>query len=116
MARALWLAVVVGCGTKPYGIFRIIKHIHPAFLALWTCGTVGLKHPAHLRVFKRPKDGIPDAGTVVVPELEIVGVDLEFGGVHDPMGKDVFGVDGVDFGGVGRVVDAQVEMEDAVAT
>ena len=53
---------------------------------------------------------------IIVPKVEFIRVDLEFGGRHNPVGSGVQGVYRVDVGGVGGVVEMEVKVDEAVAT
>ena len=66
--------------------------------------------------FEGPGDGVPIAQGVVVPEQEVVGVDLELGGRDNPVGCGVGLVDGIDGRWVGGVFEPDVHGDDAVAT
>ena len=62
-----------------------------------------------------PGDGVPTAVGIGVPQVEVVGVDLELGGGDDPVGSGVVGVHGVDGRGVWGVFKLHSHGDEAVA-
>ena len=94
-----------------------IQNIDFALLSHRNTSSVGLKEPFDVGIFEGPCDGVPMAsvGVALLVDAELVSVDLEFGGGHDPMGVYVVGVGGVDFDGVGGVFELEVQGDDAVA-
>ena len=52
---------------------------------------------------------------ILLPEIEVVCVDLELGGSHDPVRCDVVRVFWVDIGRVGGVFQIEVKINGAVA-
>ena len=70
-------ASVVDVGMEPNGVFNALKDVQFDVLAGGVGGAVGFKQPREVRGVDVPNDGIPVADGVVVPEGEVVRVDLE---------------------------------------
>ena len=104
-------AAVEGVCGKPNGIFNVVEDVQLAALCLVA---EGLKHPFGCAV-AIPGDGVPVAVGVGVPEVEVIGIDLELGGGDDPVRGGVVKVHGVDGRGVRRVFHGDVHGDEAVA-
>lgn len=102
---------VVSITLQPNGVAQHVKHIHFAVLAYVA---VGFEEPV-MGVFKFPGDGVPMAVRVVVPEIEVVGVDLELRCCHDPVGGVIGLIHRIDGRGVRCVFKAHIHRDDAVA-
>ena len=98
------------CG-EPHGVFNAVEDID---LAALTLVTERLDEPIG-SALELPGDGVPAAVGVDVPEVEVVGVDLELGSGDDPVWSGVVGVHGVDGGGMWRVLELYVHGDEAVA-
>ena len=114
---ALLGASVVDRGVYPNGVRDVVQYINLAGSACGGGGGVGFKQPLDIGVFEAPTDGIPTASErmPLLVDAEFVGVDLELGGRHDPVGEFVIGVSGVNDGGVGRVIQIEMHGDGAVA-
>ena len=95
----------------PSGL-HLLKTVARSF---WEGSGVGHQQPVQFGILKLPTDGVPVTFDVVVPQLEIIRVDLELGGGHHPMGGGIIGTQRENLGGVGGVFNVEVEMDDAVA-
>ena len=98
-------------GFQPDGVIGLVQHIHLTALGF---STERLKHPFH-RTFKAPGDRIPTTQRVSVPQLEIIGVDLEFRSGDNPMGGRIGRIHGIDRRWRWRVIKLHVHGHYAVA-
>ena len=116
LADALRGTSVVDSGMEPNGVFNVTHDMHLASHTRRCGACVRFEPPWYFGVLEIPCNGIPLASVIVIPNLEFVYVDLEFGGRHDPMRGRAGGIGGMDFGRVRGVLQIEVEVDGAVAS
>ena len=104
-------AAVEGMCCQPDSVIHLVKDINLAALGL---GTERLDDPVG-SAYALPCDGVPATERVGIPEVEVVGVNLELGGGDDPVGSSVAEVHGIDGRGMGCVFHFDAHGDDAVA-